>query len=228
MKLFLFTRITFESIRDDILNCWKELGETLVIISGTGTEAEEMESGDSKWLDTNLREWGNKLDFSRPVSATRWQRFLLLFDNTKPQSAAGCSASGLIFPWEQAEIADRRITIFSPHFQEGNKTYSFSVCLKSRKHYSHIWAQSRSRGRRRARPPGPGSAGSGLWTCLGPPSSSGLSEIKIHNLLQFRLNWTYQRFHPFVRVLFKLDVFNQIIKFSTKFCKIVTLNRCPK
>ena len=55
MKLFLLTRITFESIRDDILNCWKELGETLVIIRGTGTEAGEMESGDSGWPDTSCR-----------------------------------------------------------------------------------------------------------------------------------------------------------------------------
>ena len=53
MNLFLVTRITFESIRDDILNCWKDLGETLVIISGTETEAGEIESKDSKCSDTS-------------------------------------------------------------------------------------------------------------------------------------------------------------------------------
>ena len=53
MNLFLVTRITFESIRDDILNCWKDLGETLVIISGTETEAGEIESKDSKCPDTS-------------------------------------------------------------------------------------------------------------------------------------------------------------------------------
>ena len=78
MKLFLVTRITFESIRDDILNCWKELGETLVIIRGTGTEAGEMEPGDSDWPYTSCR--GNGI-FLIPK-----HRFLLLFANTKPQS----------------------------------------------------------------------------------------------------------------------------------------------